>query len=798
MADKTVDSLAKEHELPVKQIIDSLAKAGFAGKKPDDIVTDEEILALRKKSGSSSRAKRSVSTLKVGGGRGATTTTTVTVRKRRRKAASATATGAKVKDAAKDANKKETKPQEKTKTAASKAADKKPAEAKGKKAVTKADKEKPSQKDAAKTPTAKSEDEGNRWKEDEARERRANEKLRVASDKSGRRRPRKVSFRTTQVVRPGKHAFHKPQDPISRKVEVGATMTVGELANKMTSKADVVLQHLAELGVEISDDMVLDQDTAMLIIEEMGHTAVIVGESHDEEELLGLSQADEPKKPRPPIVTVMGHVDHGKTTLLDHLRKTAVTEGEAGGITQHIGAYRVPVGKETVTFLDTPGHAAFSSMRVRGANVTDIVVLVVAADDGVKEQTEESVKHARAAEVPIIVAINKVDKPEADVERVRQELAKLELVSEEWGGSDLFVMLSAKTGEGVDKLLETILLQAEIMEIEAPATGPGQGIVVEAFLDKGCGPMAMVMVKSGVINKGDFLLAGTEYGRVRLMLDEHRKQMKSATPSCPVLITGLSDVPEVGSKVLVVRNERKAREIATQRKDEERKQRLMPQDAAQRLEQFMAVEDDSKPGNIDLIIKADVRGSIEALTGVLQKLPTAKVSNRIISSGIGGITESDISLAATTNAVVLGFNVRADKKAQALAQKEDVTIRYYSIIYEAIESVKEMMEDLIVPDTREEITGLAEVREVFNSSRLGQVAGSIVVDGSIKKGNPIRVLRDNIVVYEGELESLRRFKDDVNEVVAGTECGIAVKDYNDVKVGDQIEVYERILVKATL
>lgn len=813
MAGKTIEDWAKESGLPVEQIIDNLAKAGVVGKKPSDTVTEEEILGSPQKSAPKARAKTNVSTLKVsGGGRGAATTVMVRKKRRKRKAPEAPPPSATPAEDAAPPTEQSAESAESAAPETKKADDAKKADegkkagktkrAKGATEETGKDKKSAESEDSRRKKKAPKKKDGKSARgekkiDDEEKPRRSGKQLHVASGKSGRRRPRKVSFRTTPVARPGKHTFHKPQDPIQRTINIAKTVSVADLANQMKIKAEVLLQQMETIGVEADESGILDQDTAVLLVEEMGHIADMTADIQGDEDLLDLKENKTPPAPRPPVVTVMGHVDHGKTTLLDYLRKTAVTADEAGGITQHIGAYRVAVGKQTATFLDTPGHAAFGAMRVRGANVTDIVVLVVAADDGVKEQTEESINYARAAEVPIIVAINKIDKPEADVERVRQELAKLELVSEEWGGGNLFVPISAKTGEGVDKLLEAILLQSEMMELQAPPSGPGQGVVVESSLDKGYGPMAMAIVKTGVIKKGDFIFAGTECGRVRLLLDENRKMMKEAPPSCPALIAGLSDVPEVGSKVWVVGNERKAREVAELRKSEQRSQRLTPQNATQRVEQFMAANDD-QPGNIDLIVKADARGSVEALCNALQSLPTAKASNRIIASGAGGITESDVSLAATTKALVLGFNVRADKKAQALAQKEDVSVRYYSVIYEAVEGVKEMMESLIVPEVHEEIIGLAEVREVFNSSRLGQVAGSLVVDGTIKRGNPIRVLRDNVVVYEGELESLRRFKDDVAEVAAGTECGIAVKDYNDVKAGDQIEVYERVLVKATL
>ena len=507
--------------------------------------------------------------------------------------------------------------------------------------------------------------------------------------------------------------------------------------------------------------------------------------------------AEATQKTRPPVVTVMGHVDHGKTSLLDYIRRTKVTAGEAGGITQHIGAYHVDTPRGTVTFLDTPGHAAFTAMRARGAQCTDIVVLVVAADDGVKPQTIEAIQHARAAGVPLVVAVNKIDKEEADVERVKNELSAQEVISEEWGGDTIFANVSALQGEGVDNLLESILLQAELLELKAPADGPARGIVVEATLEKGRGSVATVLVQSGRLNKGDTILCGSEYGRVRAMFDEAGQSLESAGPSMPAVVLGLSGTPSAGDDMVAVADERKARELASFRQDKSRDQRLAQRQAAIGEDVFSQVrEDQTKVVNI--IVKADVQGSLEALRESLEKLSGDEVKVKVIGGGVGGINESDATLAVASNALLIGFNVRADATARRLLDEQDVDTRYYSVIYDAIDQVKARVSGMLEPEVREEIIGLAEVKDVFRSPKFGQVAGCLVIDGLVRRSAPIRVLRDNVVIYEGELESLRRFKDDVNEVRAGTECGIGVRNYNDVKAGDQIEVFERTEVARSI
>jgi translation initiation factor IF-2 len=554
-----------------------------------------------------------------------------------------------------------------------------------------------------------------------------------------------------------------------------------------------------QMGSMSTINQVLDVDTATMVVEEMGHNVIAVVTEDDFEKKLfeNVAEASEDTVARPPVVTIMGHVDHGKTSLLDYIRKSRVTSGEAGGITQHIGAYHVETDQGMITFLDTPGHAAFSAMRARGAQATDIVVLVVAADDGVMPQTREAVDHARAANVPLVIAVNKMDKESADPDRVKSELAALEVIPEEWGGENIFVPVSAITGDGVEQLLESILLQSELLELKAANTGSAKGIVVEATLDKGRGPVATILVQSGELKKGQLLLAGTQYGRVRAMYDESSKAIDSAGPSIPVVVLGLSGVPSAGDEVFVVENERKAREFAEARESKIREAKLTDQHKTKLQGMFDAMTE-GEISEVNVLIKADVQGSAEAIREALQKLSTDEVRANIISCGVGGLSESDINLAAASSAMVVGFNVRADTAAKRAAESGGVDIRYYSIIYEVIDIIKAAMSGLLAPEARENILGLATVKEVYSSPKFGDVAGSMVVDGFVRKGLPIRVLRDNVVVYEGELESLRRFKDPVEEVRMGTECGIAVKNYNDVRPGDQIEVFERVEISRSL
>jgi translation initiation factor IF-2 len=595
------------------------------------------------------------------------------------------------------------------------------------------------------------------------------------------------------------HGFEMPTAPVVRSVEISDAISVAELAQRMAVKAGDVIKVLIQMGTMATINEILDRDTATLVVEEMGHNVVTAASDDDYEKELqaGAELTDEDRVTRPPVVTIMGHVDHGKTSLLDFIRSSRVTSGEAGGITQHIGAYHVETDKGIITFLDTPGHAAFSAMRARGAQATDIVVLVVAADDGVMPQTKEAVAHARAAGVPLVIAVNKIDKEDADPDRVKHELAVLEVIPEEWGGENIFINVSAITGEGVDKLLDSILLQAEVLELTAADKGNARGIVVEASLDKGRGPVATVLVQSGLLQQGQLLLAGTQFGRVRAMYDESAKPIKSAGPSIPVEVLGLSGVPNAGDEVFVVENERKAREFAASRESKIRENKLADQHKAKLQGMFDAMEE-GEVAEINLLIKSDVQGSAEAIRESLEKLSTDEVRAKLVSSGVGGINESDINLAAASGALVIGFNVRADAAAKRSAGDYGVDIRYYSVIYNIIDDVKAIMSGMLTPESKENILGLAEVKDVFSSPKFGDVAGSIVIEGVVRKGQPIRVLRDNVVIYEGELESLRRFKDPVEEVRMGTECGIAVKNYNDVRAGDQIEVFERIEVARTL
>jgi translation initiation factor IF-2 len=593
-----------------------------------------------------------------------------------------------------------------------------------------------------------------------------------------------------------KHGFEMPTARVVREVSVTEAMTVSELAQKMAVKANEVIKVLMNMGVMANINQTLEQDTAVLVVEEMGHTAVLRKENVIEESLQGEADENLEMLPRPPVVTVMGHVDHGKTSLLDYIRRTKVAAGEAGGITQHIGAYHVETAKGMVTFLDTPGHAAFTSMRARGAQVTDIVILVVGADDGVMPQTIEAIQHAQAAQVPIVVALNKIDKPEADPEKVKQELTKHGVIPEEWGGENIFVPVSARTGQGVDQLLDAVLLQAEVLELKAPTAGLAAGYVIESSLEKGRGAVATVLVLRGMLKLGDPILIGQEFGRVRALFDEAGKPVDEAGPSIPVVVLGLSGAPNAGDELLVVESERKAREVAMHRQARSRDVKLAQKSA--NMQDVFSTMGETKPNLVQLLVKADVQGSVEALRDALKNLSTGEVAVNVVASGVGGLTESDVTLAAASKALIIAFNVRGDAAARTAIKDHGVDVRYYSIIYEAIDDVRAILTGLLAPEVKEQIVGLAEVRNVFRSSKFGTVAGCMVIDGYVRRNFPIRVLRDNVVIFEGALESLKRFKDDVNEVRAGTECGIGVKNYNDVREGDQIECYSRVEVARTL
>ena len=591
--------------------------------------------------------------------------------------------------------------------------------------------------------------------------------------------------------------FQKPAQAVNRDVVIGETITVGELANKMAVKGSQVIKAMMKLGAMATINQVIDQETAQLVAEEMGHKVILRRENELEEAVMSDRDTGAAAEPRAPVVTIMGHVDHGKTSLLDYIRSTKVASGEAGGITQHIGAYHVETDNGMITFLDTPGHAAFTSMRARGAQATDIVVLVVAADDGVMPQTVEAIQHAKAAQVPVVVAVNKIDKPEADMDRVKNELSQYGVMPEEWGGEAQFIPVSAKVGTGIDDLLNAILLQAEVLELKAVRNGMASGAVIESFLDKGRGPVATVLVREGTLHKGDIVLCGFEYGRVRAMRDELGREVLEAGPSIPVEILGLSGVPAAGDEVTVVRDEKKAREVALYRQGKFREVKLARQQKS-KLENMFANMTEGEVHEVNIVLKADVQGSVEAISDSLLKLSTDEVKVKIIGSGVGGITETDATLAAASNAILVGFNVRADASARKVIEAESLDLRYYSVIYNLIDEVKAAMSGMLSPELKQQIIGLAEVRDVFKSPKFGAIAGCMVTEGTIKRHNPIRVLRDNVVIYEGELESLRRFKDDVNEVRNGMECGIGVKNYNDVRVGDMIEVFEIIEIQRSI
>ena len=612
-------------------------------------------------------------------------------------------------------------------------------------------------------------------------------------------RGRRGSARKARSKLSSQHAFEKPTEFIAKEITIGETNSVADLAQKMSVKSGEIIKILFNMGVMATINQMLDQDTSTLLIEELGHKPKFVSEDAIEEQLAESLSAEVGSEEitRAPVITVMGHVDHGKTSLLDYIRKASVAAGEAGGITQHIGAYHVNTEHGMVSFLDTPGHAAFTAMRSRGAKATDVIVLVVAADDGVKPQTEEAVQHAKAAGVPLVVAINKIDKEGIDPDRVKNELSALEVIPEDWGGDTQFIEVSAITGQGVENLLEAILLQAELLELKAYTDVPGQGVVIESRLDKGRGSVASVLVQNGTLKTGDIVLAGYEYGRVRALVDELGKNVESAGPAIPVEILGLNGVPDAGDEFVVVSDEKKARDVAEFRKVRLKDSQQAKQQSSMLEGMFAGIGRDQKK-ILNVIIKADVRGSLEAIIGSLQKLGTDEVEVSVIASGVGGISETDAHLATTSRAMVIGFNTRADKSARDILEDESLQLRYYNVIYDVIDDTKAIMGGMLEPEIREEIVGIAEVRDVFNSPKFGQIAGSMVIEGTVYRSKPIRVLRDNVVIYEGELESLRRFKDDANEVRNGMECGIGVRNYNDVKVGDKIEVYETTEVARSL
>ena len=628
---------------------------------------------------------------------------------------------------------------------------------------------------------------------DRERSRARRTELHVASDKSGRRRKKPKARPVIRHSTP-KHGFEMPTAPMVREVPIGETIAVGELAQRMSIKAGELIKAMMNMGTMATINQVLDQETAAIVVEELGHRVKLLKEESVEDELQVDEDVESQRAPRSPVVTVMGHVDHGKTSLLDYIRRTKVAAGEVGGITQHIGAYRASTPRGDITFLDTPGHAAFTAMRARGVQATDIVVLVVAADDGVMPQTVEAVTHAKAAGVPIVVAVNKIDLAETNPDRIRQELASHEVIPEEWGGDTMFLDVSAMTGQGIDNLLEAISLQSELLELSAPAEGAAKGVVIESRIDRGRGAVATVLGRSGLLSKGDILLAGEEFGRVRMLYDHTGVEVIRAGPSSSVEVLGLSAPPNAGDEAVVVPNERQAREVASYRHGKHRESRLAQQRGAS-LDNVFEQMAEGEVSTLNIVVKADVQGSAEALRDALTGLSGDEVQVKVVSSATGGISETDVNLAVASKAIIVGFNVRAEASARRLIEAESVDVHYFSIIYEVIEVVKQAISGMLKPEIREQIVGIAQVRDVFRSKRFGDIAGCMVTEGTVRRSNPIRVLRDNVVIYEGELESLRRFRDDVSEVKGGTECGIGVRHYNDVRPGDHIEVFERVQVE---
>ncbi|MCU7848093.1 MAG: translation initiation factor IF-2 [Candidatus Thiodiazotropha sp. (ex Lucinoma kastoroae)] len=862
MSEVTVAQLANVVGIPADRLMEQLEGAGIQAKSPEDRISDEEkarlLLHLRESHGKKKAAgvtapskvtlrRKTVSELRQPTASGRSTmsrvstapakTVSVEVRKKRTyvKRTSVESDESKTKEAeearkaldeqvkekaaieaeiearkaaevAKRAEEEAAKQAEEE--AAKRLADEEAARKAQEEALLKAKQETPvpeKEKAAPKTDSARSKkgrkDNKREGKEIEGEQRLERKELHVAEGARGRRKKKPAKKRkSSATASDAQHGFQRPTTPVVHEVKIPESITVAELAQRMTIKAAEVIKVLMKMGMMVTINQPLDRDTAVLVVEEMGHVPVQQREEDIEADLLSIEDEAHTMGDmvtRPPVVTIMGHVDHGKTSLLDYIRTSRVAAGEAGGITQHIGAYHVDTDKGTVSFLDTPGHAAFTAMRARGAKVTDIVILVVAADDGVMPQTKEAIQHAKAAGVPLIVAINKIDKEDANPDRVIQELSQEEVIPEDWGGDTMFARVSAKTGAGIDGLLDAILLQAEVLELKAVKEGAANGSIVESSLDKGRGPVATVLVQSGTLNRGDMIVSGKEYGRVRAMFDENGRSIKTAGPSIPVVVLGLSGTPEAGDDVRAVSDERRARELAELRHDKQRDTRLAAQKAAKLDEMFTQMAE-GETQNLNIIVKADVQGSVEALKDSLTNTSSEEVRVRVVASGVGGINESDANLAVTSNAIIIGFNVRADAGARRVVEEQGIDMRYYSIIYEIIDDVKKAISGMLSPEIREEIIGLAEVRDVFRNSKIGAIAGCMVTEGVVKRNSPIRVLRDNVVIYEGALESLRRFKDDVNEVKNGMECGIGVKNYNDVQVGDQIEVFERTEVARTV
>ena len=861
MADVTVSQLAETVGAPVDRLLQQMQEADLPQSKADDVVSESQkqtLLAYIKKShgetsGSPKKItlkRRTLSTLKTGGSAGRGRTINVEVRKKRtyvRRAETEEAPEApvaEVEESIVDAPvikavddealrkaahaEKEAEEAKLKEDAAQRAAELEEQKAKAEEELRKQEEAKkpvtPAENAATETSVSSRKDKRDRSDLDDAddkkkkrakhagKQRRAKDIVDVGEDLSvltetaeidakaetatlglSSARPKRAASRPSGP----KHKFQAPTEDITREVELGESITVAQLSQKTSVKAAEVIKILMNLGVMANINQTIDQETATLVVEELGHQVKLLDADAVEKNLEAEMALEGEAETRAPVVTVMGHVDHGKTSLLDFVRKAGVAGGEAGGITQHIGAYRVNTDHGEICFIDTPGHAAFTAMRARGAQSTDIVILVVAADDGVMPQTEEAIEHAQAAKVPIIVAVNKIDKENADPEKVQTELGQKNVIPEEWGGDTIFIKISALTGEGIDQLLEAISLQSEILELKASSKGSAIGSVVESSLDKGRGPMATVLIQSGTLNKKDYVLVGKEFGRVRAMYDEFNKEITKAGPGCPVVITGLSGTPNVADQLLATTDEKKVKDIASLRESKQKEIEMQAKQKTFSLDSFN-LNDTPKKKIVNLLIKSDVQGSVEAINSTLRNITNEDVGLEIVYSGVGGITESDVNLAASSNSKIIGFNVRADSKAKKLIETNQQDLYYFSIIYELIDHVKQQLSGLLDPDIKEEIIGIAEVKDVYRSSKIGAIAGSIVSEGIIQKDQPIRVLRDNVVIFEGELESLRRFKDDVKEVQSGTECGIGVKDYNDVQPGDQIEVFKRTEIKRTI
>lgn len=839
MADVTISELAKMVGVPEERLLEQVKEAGLPQKKADDTMTNDEratlLLSLKSKHGEDTSGgatprritlkRKTVETLKTSDNQGRSKAVNVEVRKKRtyvKRSVEEAQLEAERKEAERRAQeeeeRKEKEAQEKARQAESKETEKTAEAEKGTVTLKRepvvdvpvdegAEVKREHKKGATHKDSLRDESESKDKKKTSLRRRDQEDQKKFKPirssddfildedeefDESSRKRSRRKLSQGQK-----EHKFEKPTEFIVREIQIPEAITVSDLAQRMSLKSGELIKTLMGMGVMATLNHVLDQDTSVLLVEELGHKAKPVSDDAVEESLADSVVYEGEEVPRAPVVTVMGHVDHGKTSLLDYIRKSSVTEGEAGGITQHIGAYHVDTDHGMITFLDTPGHAAFSAMRSRGAQATDIVILVVAGDDGVKPQTEEAVQHSQAAGVSIVVAINKMDKEGVDTDRVKNELAAKGLTPEDWGGDTQFIEVSAHTGQGIPELLEAVLLQAELLELKAINDCPATGVIIESRLDKGRGPVATVLVQNGTLKSSDIILAGHEYGKIRAMIDENGKQIKEAGPSIPVEILGLNGTPDAGDDFIVVKDEKKAKEVAAFRLNKFRESQVAKQQIA-KMESMFATMGDAEKQVLNIVLKTDVRGSLEAITAALMGLGNEEVSVNIISSGVGGISETDAQLAQTSRASIIGFNVRADKAARTLVENEGMELRYYSVIYNLIDDVKAVMSGMLAPELQEEILGVAEVREIFMSPKFGSIAGSMVIEGTVYRSKPIRVLRDDVVIYEGELESLRRFKDEAMEVRNGMECGIGVKNYTDVKVGDKIEVFERKEVARTL